>query len=92
MDCPARRSERRHRASTPYGGGAVNTNLSKPDGPAEPRRELIVRASDFIDLQAGFRRVDRPAAEEILDQWHLVGDLTRFERVEILIRYDSPST
>jgi hypothetical protein len=67
----------------------VSTNLSKPDGPAEPRRDLIIRGCDFIDLQAGFVRVDRTNAEAILSTWRLFGDLTAHEIAMILARYDT---
>jgi hypothetical protein len=53
---------------------------------------MIIRGCDFIDLRAGFVRVDRRRAEEILDGWHLVEGLAHLERVEILNRYDSAGT
>jgi hypothetical protein len=53
---------------------------------------MIVRACDYIDLRSNFVRVDRRRAEEILSTWMLAADLTHLELVEILNRYDSPST
>jgi hypothetical protein len=43
----------------------------------------------WIDLQAGFIRVDRAKAEQILARWTLADDLTGHERVLVLNRYDA---
>jgi hypothetical protein len=51
---------------------------------------MIVHASDWIDLQAGFIRVDRERAEQILAGWARVDELTRHELVLVLNRYDAP--
>jgi hypothetical protein len=52
---------------------------------------MIALACDWIDLQAGFIRVDRAKAERILAGWSRVNDLTRHEWVLILNRYDPAS-
>jgi hypothetical protein len=52
---------------------------------------MIIRAADWIDLQAGFLRVDRTRAEQILTGWSRVDELTPHELVLVLNRYD-PAT
>jgi hypothetical protein len=52
---------------------------------------MIIHAVDWIDLQAGFIRVNRDRAEQILTSWARVDELTEHERVLVLNRYDPPS-
>jgi hypothetical protein len=57
----------------------------------EPRRDLVARGCDYIDLRSNFIRVTRQKAEEILSTWVRANDLTGLERRLILNRYDPQS-